>query len=378
MTNTRLRFTALSLALSLLLPLMAQTAPAKLTLPLKQKGFHIYSMELSANGEQLCIAGTDSDDLGASSGRLLLIDRAHGAVLWHKTFAAPDGNAAIYPVQCRIGSDQVYLLAHAVTSNSPPAAQTQTYVYRFDDKNGQMAYQPLRLAARNVYGYALDSNAGTVKVSGYLKDEDDQFEYYATYTATLNATLQPQGEPLVRKSGAYIGFTAARIVGDSTYVTGLFAPAKLSKNDVTEDIAASRLRLGGAYVWSVHPPFGTRSGVHAGVAADGGLYALRYSDRTTSLLAVTAEGKPLPARSYASAYCATSAIASFARGVLAVREACSGKGHALLAIDVANGKETAVNWVPDEPLYVASVGDQWSVVAKDKDGKLALYSGAAH
>lgn len=74
MTNTRLRFTALSLALSLSLPLMAQTAPVKLTLPLKQKDFHIYSMELSANGEQLCIAGTDSDGLGASSGRLLLID----------------------------------------------------------------------------------------------------------------------------------------------------------------------------------------------------------------------------------------------------------------------------------------------------------------
>lgn len=371
MMNTGLKLAALSLSL----PLMAQAAPTKLALDLKHKGFDIYSIELSANGEQLCIAGTQTDDMGAGSGRVLLVDRARNAVLWQKSFTAPEAYAAAYPVQCRIGAGQVYLLANAVTSNSPPNAQTAAYVYRFDGKDGKPAYQPLRVAARNTYGYALDSNGDTVKVSGYLKDEDDQFEYYGTYTATLNAALQPQGEPLVRKTGAYIQFIGARIVGDSTYVTGLFAPAKLSKNDLSEDIAASRLRLSGSYVWSVHPPFGTRSGVHAGVGEDGALYALRYTDHTTSLLAVAADGKALPPRSYASEYCATNAIAGFGKGLLAVRGACSGKGHALLAIDAASGKESTLNWVPDEPLHVASAGGQWSVVVKGKDGKLYLYSG---
>jgi hypothetical protein len=355
----------------------AHAAPLKVPVPGKVTGFAIYSMEFSGNGEQLCIAGTDADDAGGSTGRMLLIDRVRGAVLWQQAFAAPDGHAAVYPVQCRVAVGGVYLLADVATSTSSEDARTITYMYRFDTQTGKPAWQALKLAARASRGYAVDIAAdGTVKLSGYLKDRDAQSESYATYSATLNAALQIQGEPVIRKSGAYVNLVAARIVGDSTYLTGMFAPARLAKDAPIDDFAASRLRLNGTYAWSSHPHFGAGSGVLTAVGDDGTTYAVRYTDATTTLLTTPPGGKPLPQRSYTSNYCETESMAAYGRGLIAVRHVCAAGGAgALLSLDPVSGKEIALDWVRDEPWHVATSGAQWAVLAKGKDGQLAVHFG---
>ncbi|MBV6319746.1 hypothetical protein [Duganella violaceipulchra] len=374
----QLRTAVLCLPLMAALHALAAAAPAKLPLELKDRRFSVYAMEFSANGEQVCIAGADHDDMGATSGRLILVDRARNTILWQKVFPAPDDYAGIFPVQCRPSADHVYLLANVDTKSSPPITQTLTYVYSFDMKGQQIAKQQLSNPARNQYAYAMDVTQDGIKVAGYLKDVDEDFEYYSVYTVTLNASLQTQGVPVIRKNGAYTRFVSARIVGDSMYVAGTFAPAKVGKRALIDDFAASRLRLSGGYAWSARTNFGTRSGVRTGVAEDGTTYALRYMDNTTTLLTVPPGGKPLPQQSYSSRYCGTRAIAGYGKGLIAVREACDdspkGSKNALVEIDPLTGKEVVWNSVSDEPLNIATSGSSWALVAKSKDGKLYFYS----
>ncbi|MYM87196.1 hypothetical protein GTP91_08365 [Rugamonas sp. FT82W] len=356
----------------------AAEVSTKLSLELKDRRFNAYAMEFSVNGELVCIAGTDRADAGGVAGRVILIDRTHHTVLWQKTFPVPDGNAGLFPVQCRVSSDHVYLLANVDTKSTPTTSQTLTYLYSFDLKGQQTGMQALRNPARNQYGYALDLAPEGLKVAGYLKDEDEDFEYYSVYTLSLSPALQAQGDPVVRKTGAYTWFLGARIVGDSLYVAGTFAPAKVARNGLIDDFAASRLRLAGGYVWSARTQFGTRSGVRTGVAEDGTVYALRYTDSTTTLLTVPPGGKPLPLQSYVSRFCNTKAIAGYGKGLLAVREPCSDQSRsakqALLEIDPITGKETELNWIGDEPIKVATQGSRWAVITKDKEGKLSFYS----
>lgn len=355
-------------------------APVKLQLPAEKNLFSVYSMEFSADGNRVCIAGTVSTDMGESKGRLMLLDRARNALLWQANFSAPDSAAAVYPVQCAVSADRVYLLANVDTDSSPPNAKTHAYVYSFDGQGKPLATQRLPLKGRS-YGYAMDSNADGVKVAGYAQEDDADFEYYSVYTLALNPELKVQGEPLVRKSGAYVQSVRARIVGDSLYAAGVFYPAKTSKKDVVDDFAASRLRLAGGYAWSNHTGLGAQfSDVFAGVAGDGTIYTLAVGTGGTSALAVSPAGKSTSLAKFASSYCDTAAIAGWGKGVIAVREPCDRKAkpklNALVMIDPVAGKESVLDWVREEPQFVASHGAAWAVLAKDKDRKLYFYSSA--
>ncbi|MQA19866.1 hypothetical protein [Rugamonas rivuli] len=365
-------------ALGLALCASAQAAPQKLALALRDKSFSVYSMEFSADGEQVCIAGVDHDDLGSSTGRLISIDRGRNVIRWQKTFPVPDGYAGLFPVQCLPTNDRVYLLANVDTKSSPPITQTLTYVYSFDAQGIQLARRRLVSPARSQYGYAMDVTADGIKVAGYLKNEDQDFEYYSVYTTVLNLALQVQGEPVIRKTGAYLSGSGSRVVGDSLYAAGVFAPAKIAKDQVIDDFAASRIRLAGGYAWSVHPQLGARPAVSAGVAADGTIHVLRNEGRSTTLLTVPPDGKPLPPRTYSSRYCDTRAIAGYGKGLIALRETCDDNARrattALLEIDPASGKETELKWVDDQVVGVATSGRLWSAIAKNPAGKLFFYS----
>ncbi|MQA40803.1 hypothetical protein [Rugamonas aquatica] len=356
----------------------SQAAPQKLALALRDKSFSVYSMEFSADGEQVCIAGVDSDDLGASTGRLIAIDRGRNAIRWQKTFPVPDGYAGLFPVQCLPTNDRVYLLANVDTKSSPPITQTLTYVYSFDAQGLQLARRRLVNPARGQYGYAMDLASDGIKVAGYLKSEDQDFEYYSVYTTVLNLALQVQGEPVIRKTGAYTSHRGVRIVGDSVYAAGMFAPAKIAKNQVIDDFAASRIRLSGGYAWSAHPQLDARPAVSAGVAADGTIHVLGNAGRSTTLLTVSPDGKPLPMRTYPSRYCDTHAIAAYGRSLIALRETCddnAGKATmALLEIDPFSGKEIELKWMDDQVVQVATAGRLWSAIAKNQAGKLFFYS----
>jgi hypothetical protein len=280
-----------------------------------------------------------------------------------------------------VGTDRVYLLANADTSLSPPQAQTEAHVIAFDMRGNRVASTRVavsddRHGYTSEYGYAMSEVTNGLNVAGYTRDQDGNAERYATYTVTLDVTLQPRGSALVRKNGAYTYPPSARMVGDSIYLAGRFFKANVSKNDLGE-FAASRLRIGGGYVWSTRTVLTERMDFSLVVVDDGTSYSLGHSNGTTMLTAVSPDGKASAPLSYPSAYCDTRAIARYGKGIVAVREPCSGRGNTLVLIDTTTGKEQQVKSISDEPLYVASKNSLWAVLARDKNGKLYLYSAFA-
>jgi hypothetical protein len=356
--------------------------PAKLPLglPLQGKKFSIKSVAFSAGRERLCIAGDDYDEMGKSTARVLLIDRADKAVRWQKTVAVPEGLATLFPVQCLVGKNRVYLLANADTSLSPPQARTQTHVFAFDMHGKQTAARRLEIAGMqrqgytSEYGYALNEAADGMRVAGYTRDQDGDVERYATYTMTLDAALAPRGLPVVRMNGAYTYPPSARIVGESVYLAGRFFKGATSTSDLGS-FSASRLKVAGGYIWSTPMALGERMNFHFAVADDGSAYALGHKDGTTTLTVVTRDGKAQAPLAYVSAYCRTKAIARYDGGIVAVRTPCAGRGRAALVwIDVKTGRERQLKLVPDEPLEVEANGNALAVVAAGRDGALYLYS----
>ena len=367
-----------------LLPLTvaATAAPARLQLPAERDLLSVYSMEFSADGDKVCIAGTVSTEMGESKGMLMLVDRARNVLLWRASFPPPDEFAGVYPVQCAIAGERVYLLANVDTDSSPPNSKTLAYVYRFDVQGKNIAHQRLPLDSAYTYGYALDAAPDGVKVAGYGKDVDADFEYYSVYSLSLSPELAPQGKPLIRKSGAYVQFNRARIVGDSLYVTGVFYPAKVARQEVVDDFAASRLRLSGGYTWSAHSGLGKgSSSPDSGVTRDGSIHTLNAAGGATTLLTVNAAGRIAAQIKYPSSYCDTSAIAAWGAALIAVREPCAAgakdKSRALVSVDTIAGKEKVLDWFGEEPLYVASKGPLWAALARDKSGRLYFYSAAS-
>jgi len=354
----------------------AGTATVQVPLQVKANLFSPTTMDFSANGEQVCIAGADHTEMGTRGGRLILVDRVHGTLSWQKTFPLPEHYASIAPIQCRIVDNRVYLLANMITHLSPSLGQTLTYLYIFDAQGRQVAREELSSPARDQVAYAMDVSKDAVQVAGYLMDQDEDFEYYSTFTQSLDRSLKPLSAPVVRKTGAYAPFPGARIVGDSLYIGGVFVPAKVGKRDAwSDDFAASRMRLTRGYAWSAHSKFGTHSDTRAGVAEDGTVYALQHGAGRTSLLAVPPGGSPLPVVTYASSYCDTDAVLGYGTYVLALRAPCDGKARkAVLKIDPATGHETVLSGAIGEPVEIATKGALWSAVAKGKDGRLYFHS----
>lgn len=350
--------------------------PVRLQLPLDGRAFVASSIEFDSTGKHICIAGSDLDDLGASTTRLLIVDLASETVLWQKSVPVPDQLATLDPVQCVVNQDRVFLLANAETSPSPPLAQSRAYVFGFDIRGSQIASRRLDVLGRSWYGYAMRDTAGDLKVAGYIRDQDGDTERYATYTVSLDTWLRQRGTPLLRKNGAYSSPLGARIVGDSIFLFGRFYPALVSK-DYLGEYSASRLRTAGGYVWSTRPAPVDRTSGRIAVADDGTSYSLGYHAETTTLTTVTPDGKARAPLAYLSALCQPLAVARYGKGILAVREPCKGKGNALVSIDLATGKEQLLTSVRDEPMYVATKGSLWAVLARDKDGAVFLYSAPA-
>lgn len=369
----------LSLLLTAQVALADQPVQLALALPLDGVTFHADSIAFSESGDRLCIAGTDSDEMGTSTARLMLVDRKRNSVEWQKTIPVPDGLANVLPVQCLVGTEHVFLLANADTSLSPPQAQTETHVIAFDFHGNQSASRRLDIPGANrrgrisTYGYAVVEASAGLTIAGYTKDQDADTERYATYTVTLDPRLRQQNAALVRKNGAYTYPPAARIVGDNIYLAGRFFRAVVSDHDIGE-FAASRLRTGGGYLWSTRTGVDDLSNIQIVIADDGTTYSLGYTKRTTMLSAVTPAGKALVPLTFPSTYCRTYAVAPYGNGIVAVRAPCSGQGNALVAIDTTTGKEQTVKSIAGEPFYVATKGPLWAVMARDKLGKSYLYS----
>jgi hypothetical protein len=360
---------------ALALPLLcgaAWAAPAKLQLP--TPAFHVQNMEFSERGDHVCITGSQSNEKGHTTTWLLLVDEARNTVQWQHQLNAPDGNYAIYPVQCYVGSDAVYLLVNVDSDSLASMRNTSPYVYRFDLSGKQTGYRGLHPEGRYKYGYALAGNGTGVNVAGYVRRDDDAFENYAVFTAALDQSLQ--GELVLRKTGAYVDSVGARIVGDNLYVAGNFYPTKVPKDEVIEDFSASKMRLSGNYLWSTHGNPGDQYNTHTSVAGNGTVYALANGKGTVTLASFAPDGKAAPLVPISTRYCGTVSSAVYGTSLLAVRKGCDnpGKGRVLVEIDPAARQERVLDWLEGEPQFVASRPGLWAAVAKDKGGKLVYYS----
>ena len=373
------------LAISFLTPAFAadapqRAAPAAVALNLGPGKFLPTYVGFSPSAQQICITGDMTDEWGAASARLMLVDRKSNSMAWQATMTSPEGVERQHAVQCVVAEDRVYLLANGDTSLSPPQAQTETIVAAYDLHGKRLAQVVVDLPTAGRHGktsevgYAIGATPDNLQVVGYTRDQDDETEHYGTYTVTLDRGLKPRGAPLVRHNGAYTGPSAARIVGDSIYVTGRFFKGQVTTNDIG-DFSASRLRTSGGYVWSTPVKPGPGNGIDMTILEDGTSMVFKYASGATSFSRVTPDGKATALTKFASTYCDTSAVARYGNGVVAVREACAGKGSALVAIDTVAGIETRLRAIPDEPVFVATHGTDWIVLARDKANKTVFYSG---
>lgn len=356
----------------------AQAAPvAKLSLPPSKAGNHFspYHIGFSPENNQLCLTGTNSNEDGRSTTQLLLIDRGANTVSWQKNVPVPDGYSDIFPVQCALDGGAIYLLANVDTQSVKSMRQTRAYVYRFDLHGKQTGYQRLNLPGRDQFGVAVAAVAGGVKVAGYIEDEDEDFEYYSMFAQTLDSALTAE-PPSIKKTGAFAPFPAARIIGEHLFAAGNFYPQKVSKKEGGGDYAVSKLRLSGAYQWSVRPNTPDPLTIFTSVATNGAIARLEYQKQTSTLLLVTPEGKTKPEIRYASKYCETRELAAYGAEYLAIRLPCNtiGGRPALVSINPAEKTEKPLDWFPERPVYVATEGHAWAAVAQGKAGKLFLYT----
>ncbi|MYM87197.1 hypothetical protein GTP91_08370 [Rugamonas sp. FT82W] len=359
----------------------AQAAPLArlgLPLPLASGDFSPQHIGFSSDNKQLCLTGTNSDPDGRSTAQLLLIDRASNTVSWQKKVPVPDGYSDISPVQCALDAGGVYLLANVNTRSVRSLRQTLAYIYRFDLQGTQTGHKMLNLPGRDHFGAAVAVAHGGVKVAGYLKDEDEDSEYYSMFAVRLDSALAAE-PPSIKKTGAFAPFPAARMVGDHLFVAGNFYAQKISKAEGGGDYAISKLRLNGAYQWSLRPPTPDPLVIFTGIASSGAIARLGYHKQTSSLLLVTSEGKAMPEISFASKYCETSELAAFGAAYLAIRRPCDViRGRAVLvSISPEERTEQLLDWFADEPVYLATDSASWAVVAKKRAGQMFLHSSPA-
>lgn len=347
-------------------------------LPFGGKKFSPHHVGFAADNTRACLAGSRFDpESMQSTGELLLLDLKRDAVLAQAQIPVPDDYAALYPVQCAIDGDNVYLLANVDTQLPRSLNQGLVYLYQFNMQGKQIGKKRLAIEGRNSYGHALGVSANGVQVAGYIKDEDDASEYFSFFTLALDRRLK-EGKLNVRKTGAFISGAEARFVGDYVQVAGPFVAAKVVKDGWTDDYANSRILANGGYAWSMRPFKKEPRRVVAGISQQGAIYSLGVTDTESTLAVTSAEGKQLSLSSFPSKFCETSSIAEYGADVLALRKPCDGKRKTaeLMLISPSNGKESPLQLAPGDPVFAATNAGQWFVISKDAAGKLAWYSGA--
>jgi hypothetical protein len=348
--------------------------PVRIALPLNGKSFQTLDMAFSADGTQVCITGKDIGEMGTSVPHLMLVDRAHQALLWQKAIALPESVATAHPVQCLIGRDRVYLLTNDETSLAPPQSTTSTYLYAFDLRGNQLASTRLAVLGSSQSGYTMAETSDGVAVAGSTMDADEKNERYATFTLFLDTRLQAQGAPLQRRNGAFASPLGARLVSDSLYIAGTFFPATVPAGS-SGTFKASRVKSNGGYVWSTAVAGVEDVDVRFAVAKDGTSYALSVGADSTTLSAIGPDGKVHAPLTRPGTYCSVGSLARYGDGVVAVLKPCKGKPNQLVTMSPATGKGTFVKALPGEPMYAATNEALWGVLSRDAKGKTYLTTG---
>jgi hypothetical protein len=322
----------------------------------------------------LCIVGQTMDPDGdlRQRGVVTVYSPATNRIVWQQTIDAPDGNASLRFVACRVAGKDVYVAANVDTHSEQSLNQGLAWVYRFGDDGKLMARTELVTGARNAFAYDIDADAGGVTVAGRMGDMSANAQANGIFFAKLDPALRTASFSRLA-TGAYLSGSVVRLNGNTAYLGGNFAPAHAAADALADDYAVSKI-VSGKYQFSVRPQRGKAEDIATAITPAGEIVSLGYAGKTTHLTVVGQDGKVREDVQAASDYCQTGSASADATVVYAVRSACgrSQDPSRLVAMNRKTGAEVIVKGIAGEPAYVLALDDRLVVISRKGDGSLLV------
>jgi hypothetical protein len=338
----------------------------------------INNIAVSQDGARACVvASYIMERDGAIHSTVTLVDLVRKQTGWTRQITPPGGTANVYAKACRFHGNKLYALANADSSSAMANNQGRVYVYAFTADGKARGHAAVPVPAESRVAIDLLLHGGKLHVVGYGKDADAYNEYYSMFDATFDTTLDFQTR--VTKDGSYTQFSAARSVGDHLYIGGEFFPRRVAGTDLPIDYANSKIKPGGGYRWSVRPHhtlFTASDNIATAINDRATTFSLSQSKGMSSIIAVDANGKMAPAKTFKSNFCKVQSLSHAGSGLMAIRQSCAGSNspRGLVWIDPAAGTETPLILLGDTPKFIMSSGGNWYGV-NSNGRKLALVVG---
>jgi hypothetical protein len=322
----------------------------------------------------LCIVGQTADPDGdlRTRGLVSVYSPADNRIVWQQTVDAPDDDASLRFMACRIAGKDVYVAANVDTHSEQSLNQGLAWVYRFGENGKLVARKELAAGARNAFVYDIDVDAGGVTVAGRTGEATANAQANAIFFAKLDPALQSASISKLA-TGAYLGGSVVRLSGNTAWLGGNFAPAHAAADALADDYAVSKI-VSGKYQFSVRPQKGKAEDIATAITAAGEIVSLGSVGKTTHLTVVGPDGKVKDDLQVAGAYCQTGAASADATAVYAIRSACgrSQDPSRLVAMNRKTGAETVVKGSAGEPAYVLALDDKLVVISRKGNGSLLV------
>ena len=325
-------------------------------------------------GGNVCIVGQTMDPDGdlRTRGLVAVYSPADNRIVWQQTVDAPDDDASVRFMACRVSGKDVYVAANVDTHAEQSLNQGLAWVYRFGENGKLIARKELATSVRNAFVYDIDADAGGVTVAGRTAEVTANAQANAIFFAKLDPALQSASFSNLA-TGAYLGGSVVRLNGHTAYLGGNFAPAHAAADALADDYAVSKI-VAGKYQFSVRPQKGKADDIATAVTPAGEIVSLGYAGKTTHLTVVGPDGKVREDLQAAGAWCQTGSASADAAAVYAVRSACgrSQDPSGLVAVNRKTGAQTVVKGVAGEPAYVLALDDRLVVIARKGNGSLLV------
>lgn len=354
----------------------AMGADVNFALGKKEKEFWISAAEMLEDGQTACLLGSNfNPETLKSIWRVMLLDLAQQKVLWQHSGPVPDGNANMSLNACARHDGQIWVSANVNSNGKPDQNWQQIYLYRFTTAGKLAMEKRLDFGEQDAVSHGFLPTEEGLQMLGLLRRTEDNGLRNALFFAKVSDTAKPETK-LIDKGG-YAHGTSARVIGKHVFIGGEFWPQKSAKDDIAEDYAMSKLRIGGNYVWSTHPGKEFWGHVRTLIAADGSLFGLGVKKEQTVLMASDAVGKATLNKEYKGKFCDIKAALLVDDEVLAVRKPCAGDGkkNVLTSINSKTGVEQEATWLKQSPVALFGGNGGWFVVVRDDGGNLVVRQG---
>jgi hypothetical protein len=331
----------------------------------------INNVAISPDGTQACVVASYVKKSGAALySTVTLVDLVQKKAGWTRQMLPPDAMANVYAVACRFQGDNVYALANADAAHAMANNMGRVYVVKYGRNGDELKHAAIPVSTESRVGIDMLAHDGKLHVIGFGRDTDATNEYYSMFVAAVDESLAFQIQ--MSKDGSYTQFAAVRAIGRHWYIGGDFYPKIVPRNDLPIYYANSKIKPGGGYVWSVRPQHKVvtaSDNIATAIDDRATTYSLSQSRGTSSLIAVDAGGTIAPAVTYKSAFCKVEAFTPAGRGLLAIRQPCTGSGgkRGLVWIDPATGAETMLDVLGNTPKFILSDSRNWYGVGLNGD-----------